>query len=457
MVVAWRRRSIDDHVTADRPTDGPSIAYIVNGFPRRSELFIASEIHRLEQQGLRLRTYVIRAGDAGEPHPVVRRIRATPEYLPRWTPVPGTPTYRWLPRNLPRFVPALARTIVRRPLGVLRAGAFTFDQATRARRASAPASALPSIKEFLLSVALADRLLAAPDVRHLHAAFAHRPATVAWMASMINGLPFSFTGHAKDIYVPDLNPAGLLARKLAAASFVVTCTEANRRHLHAIAPEAPIYTIYHGLNADFADLVDAQPLQAPTRRAPDGRLHVLGIGRLVPKKGFDILVESCALLREGGVDVELRIAGGLAEHTDSLRTLISARGLTEHARLVGPCTQAELYAELRGADVFCLPCRVLDNGDRDGIPNVLVEAMASGLPVVTTPVSGIPELIEDGVTGLLVPPDDPTALAGTLLRLLEDPALAERLGCAGQAAVRERFDGDRLAGLLASLFREAVP
>jgi glycosyltransferase involved in cell wall biosynthesis len=419
-------------------------------------MFIASEVHRLEAQGLRLRTYVIRPGDPAEPHPVVRRIQSVPEYLPACTPTPGAALYRWLPRNLPKFVPALARTIPRRPRGVLSAAAFAYDQARRTRRSAEPSSPVPVVKEFLLSVALADRLASAPDVRHLHAAFAHRPATVAWMTSIITGLPFSFAGHAKDIYVSDVNPAGLLARKLRSASFVMTCTEANRRHLLSIEPQARVHTIYHGLNADFARLVDedARSVSDPAER---GTFRILGVGRHVTKKGFDLLIEACALLRDRGLDLDLCILGGFGEHTEALRSLIAARELGACANLAGPCSQADLLAEYRRADVLCMPCRVLDNGDRDGIPNVIVEAMAAGLPVVTTPVSGIPELVEDGVSGLMVPPDDPGALADALSRLHRDSRLALRLGAAGQALIGERFDGDRLARQLGALFREACP
>src|SRR5262249_13186958 len=153
------------------------------------------------------------------------------------------------------------------------------------------------------------------DVRHLHAHFAHGSATVTWLAATISGLPFSFTGHAKDVYSPALNPAGLLPRKIAAARFVVTCTAANREHLLAMANGTPVHLAYHGLNADFAALVagDRQD-RAATPPRPSSRPRLLGVGRLVPKKGFDTLVEACALLRERGVDLEAVIVGESGEH-----------------------------------------------------------------------------------------------------------------------------------------------
>jgi glycosyltransferase involved in cell wall biosynthesis len=265
-----------------------SVAYVLKGYPRRSEIFIASELYRVERAGVPVRLYVLKPGDEGEPHPVVGRIRAVPEYLPRTTSLSGTPRLSWLAANLPAFLPSLRRTARRRPLGLSRAAALAAREAlgTRRRWWSLPKKVF--VRDFLLGVALADRLLDAPDVRHLHAHFAHGATTVTWFAAAITGLPFSFTGHAKDIYSEALNPGGLLRRKLLAARFAVTCTEANRRHLQESAPEAVVYRLYHGLNADFARLLNGS---APSART-DGELRLLGVGRLVPKKGFDVLVEA---------------------------------------------------------------------------------------------------------------------------------------------------------------------
>ncbi|HVF45227.1 MAG TPA: glycosyltransferase, partial [Pyrinomonadaceae bacterium] len=196
----------------------------------------------------------------------------------------------------------------------------------------------------------------------------------------------------------------------------------------------------------------AQPPTQPARPL----LRALGVGRLVEKKGFDVLVEACAVLRGRGVAVEALIVGESGEHEAVIRRRIAELDLGAHVRLAGPMEQARLYEEYRRAGAFCLPCRVLDNGDRDGIPNVLVEAMACGVPVVTTPVSGIPEIVRDGVNGQLVPPDDPHALADALQRLAREPRFARRLASAGRETVRERFDGERFAAQLAGLFREVT-
>jgi hypothetical protein len=223
-----------------------TVAYVLKGWPRISELFIASEIYRLEQAGLPLRLYVIKPPDESQTHPVVERITAPTEYLPATTSLSATTLVAWLRENLRPFLPALRRTARRRPAGLTRATALALAQSVRARKGRFAWPRKLYVKELLQAVALADRLAGAPEVRHLHAHFAHGTTTVTWLCSAITGLPFSFTGHAKDIYSPSLNPAGLLRRKLLAARFAVTCTEANARHLKAIAPEAVVHRLYHG-------------------------------------------------------------------------------------------------------------------------------------------------------------------------------------------------------------------
>lgn len=432
--------------------DPCTVAYLLKGYPRLSEIFIASEIHRVEQAGVALRLFVIKPPDEPARHPVVGQIRARPEYLPPVTTVSGTPPARWLADNARPFLAPLARVARRRPAGLARAAAAALAQSVRARpgRIAWPRKAY--MKELLLAVALADHLLEDPGVRHLHAHFAHGSTTVAWLASLATGLPFSFTGHAKDVYSESLNPAGLLKRKLRAASFAVTCTDAGRERLQQLTRGTHVHCIYHGLNSDFSRLV----AETGDRPAPSGALRLLGVGRLVPKKGFDVLIDACGLLAARGVGLEATIAGEGGGHEAEVKRLIAALGLAGRVTLAGPLGQAELHRAYLAADAFCLPCRVLDDGDRDGIPNVLVEAMACGLPIVSTAVSGIPELVRDGENGLLVPPDDPEALAAALLRVHGDRELAERLGRAGQETVRERFDGNLLAERLASLFEEAL-
>jgi len=269
---------------------------------------------------------------------------------------------------------------------------------------------------------------------------------------MMSGLPLSFTAHAKDVYSPDLNPAGLLARKLAAASFVVTCTRANQVYLQA-QTTTPVHCVYHGLDVEFARL-----LGATGRRAPEGGgLRALAVGRLVRKKGLDVFIDALDILRARGLPVDAVIVGEDGDHGPALRAQVARLGLEGIVRCTGPMTQAALFQTYLQASVFCLPCRVLDNGDRDGIPNVIAEAMACGLPVVTTAVCGIPELLEDGRNGLIVPTDDPVAAADAMERLHRDPALVGRLAECASSSIRERFDGDRAVVTLSALLAGPRP
>ena len=425
------------------------------GFPRLSETFIASELHRVEQAGVVLRLFVVKPVEERERelrHPVVDAIRARPEHLPDASTL-TRPLHRWRRADLAPFMPALRRVARRRPLGLARALATAAAQALRDRRTRFSGPRKIYVKELLQAVALADRVIGAPEVRHLHAHFAHGTTTITWHAARIAGLPFSFTGHARDIYAEHLNPKGWLRRKLLAARFVVTCTEANVRHLERIAPAARVHLVYHGLNADFARML-AAPAPAAASNG-DHPLRVLAVGRLVAKKGFDVLVDACGVLRGRGVAFEAAIVGQDDKHSEAVRARIAALGLEGQVRLPGPMGQEALLREYRRAGALCMPSRLLAD-DRDGIPNVLVEAMAAGTPVVASAVSGIPELVEHEVSGLLVDPDDPEALADALQRLHGDPALAGGLAERARATVAGRFDGPRHAGRLAGLFEEAV-
>ncbi len=229
-------------------------------------------------------------------------------------------------------------------------------------------------------------------------------------------------------------------------------TDANRQHLQQLAPRTPVHRFYHGLNAAFTELVAAglEP------RAGGGGVRLLGVGRLVAKKGFDVFVDACGRLVDGGVPLHARIVGEDGDASVPVRRRIAQLGLEDHVQLVGPLDPEALFDEYRRATVFCLPCRVARNGDRDGIPNVLLEAMACGVPVVTTAVSGIPELVSHGENGVLIPPDDAAAAAMAILDLHQSPAVAARLARCGQATVRERFDGDKLAADYVTLLERVL-
>jgi glycosyltransferase involved in cell wall biosynthesis len=449
--VFWSKRMPDQRRQCVAESHG-TVAYILKGFPRLSETFISSEIYRMEQKGLKLRLYVIKPCDEQiAASGIIGQIKAQPVYLPATTSLSKAPLLGWLRQHFKHFAAGLWHAFLWRPLPVLRAAAAAFAQAVRARKAFWAWPRKVYLKEFLQAAMIADQLRQAPDVRHIHAHFCHGATTVAWLASKMSGIPFSFTAHAKDLYSPTLNPAGLLRRKMDAACFVVTCTDANRDYLQALGSCTPVYCIYHGLNADFTSL-----LQQDAAKHTNGHVRALAVGRLVRKKGFDVFVDACAILKQQGVSFEACIVGERGDHDKEIRQKIHAHGLTKEVRVAGPMAQPDLYREYRTSTVFCLPCRVLDNGDRDGIPNVLLEAMACGLPVISTGVSGIPEAIEDGVNGLLVPPDDPKSLADALLTIKRDRELANRLGAQAKSTVDMRFNADVFADRMARLLREAA-
>ncbi|NOT46583.1 MAG: glycosyltransferase family 4 protein [Acidobacteria bacterium] len=431
--------------------DKSKVAYILKNFPKLSETFIASEIYRLERLGVDLKLLVIKPPAEDIRHAVIEKIRAKPFYLPATTSLSETSLAKWLQMHLPVFWLSLIGVCGENPRGTLRAARFALVQSIRARRAFFAWPRKVYLKEFLQATAMAEKILADKEVRHIHAHFAHGATTVAWMTAMITGLKFSFTAHAKDIYLESLNPANLLARKMDAAEFVVTCTEANRTHLQALS-RTTVHCLYHGLTVDFSDLVNE--CKEP-RHERNGHIRALAVGRLIEKKGLDTFVEACSILKEKNVNFEAVIVGESGDAEVKIRRSLVKNDLSDKVELTGAMSQTELFAQYRRADVFCLPCRILENGDRDGIPNVMVEAMACGVPVVTTNVSGIPEIIRNGENGLLVNPDDPQALADSLEKIYLDKSLSARLSRAGLDTVKERFDGEISAHKLAKLFSPA--
>ena len=411
----------------------------MNGFPRLSETFIAHEIHQLEQAGLDLRLYVVKREGEPQVHPVVAAIRAPLVYLPKATSLSGTTLPGWLRANGPTFWRAHAHVVARHPLRY----ASALGTAVALTWRHWPRKVF--VKEFLQAGEIAAAVLRSGDVDHLHGHFCHGVATITWWASRMSGVPFSFTAHAKDIYQAELNPGRLLERKLGAARFVATCTCANAGVLQArhARPEE-VHTIYHGLDTDYFSPA-AQP---PASEVP----LLLSVGRLVEKKGFDQLIAACALLKQADVRFGCLIVGERGSAHDSLRAQIDRLDLADTVRLRSAVTQDQLREIYRSAHVFALPCQIMEDGDRDGFPNVLAEAMAMGVPVVSTAISGIPEMIDDGVHGLLVPPRDPQALADALRRTLTDAALHTRLAQAGRERICERFDSRRTTLALRDLF-----
>jgi glycosyltransferase involved in cell wall biosynthesis len=445
-VPASMLRSVSRLSTRAAVANRGTVAYVMNGYPRLSETFITHEIYQLERMGLPLRLFSVKREREEKVHPVVAAVRAPLTYLPDATTLSGTTLARWMVRNLPVFWRGNAAVARRHPLRYLRTLAAALAMCWRYRpRGEGIRLRKVFVKEFLQAGQIAAELLRAGDVGHLHGHFCHGVATITWFASRLTGIPFSFTAHAKDIYQADLNPGDLLERKLNAARFVATCTCANASVLRArhSRPDE-VHAIYHGLDTDYFSPVP----QSGGQRMP----IILSVGRFVEKKGFDHLIEACAHLKRDGVRFGCVIVGERGDAYDGICRLIEQRGLGDFVKLRGAVAQDELRDMYRLARVFALPCQVTADGDRDGFPNVLAEAMATGVPVVSTAISGIPEMIDDGAHGLLVQSGDARALADALRRVLGDDALHARLAKAGRQRVCERFDSRRTTLALRDLF-----
>jgi glycosyltransferase involved in cell wall biosynthesis len=288
------------------------------------------------------------------------------------------------------------------------------------------------IRRFGQALVLAEELPG--DVRRLHAHFLHTPASVTRYAAQLRGLAWTGSAHAKDIWT---TPEWEKREKLAACEWLVTCTAANHAHLSALAPEGRVELVYHGLDLSRFGFSNEKK-SANRGEDPSSPVLILSVGRLVEKKGTDVLLEALALLP---ADLHWRlvhVGGGPLKARLERR----ARALGIDARIAwrGARTQTELLEEYRAADLFALASRVARDGDRDGLPNVLVEAQSQGLACVATRVSGIPELIEHGATGVLVEPEAPRPLALALERLVREPAQRRALGDAGRRRVMEKFE-----------------
>jgi glycosyltransferase involved in cell wall biosynthesis len=436
------------------PRKAGEIGYVVMGFPRLSETFISNEVLRLEALGARLRIFSVKRGDPGPGHDSTQRIRAPISYLPPLTSLSGTSLLAWLRMNLGKFRRSQLGLLRARPVAHLATLGAALAMSWRYRRRALGAPRKVFIKEFLQAGEIAWQVLQQPSITHLHGHFCHGATTITWFASRLSGRPFSFTAHAKDIYQADQNPGDLLARKLAAARFVATCTDANRVHLASRFPAArQAHTIYHGLDTEY--FVPAPGVASPGVATPgvaDQPPLILGVGRFVEKKGFRHLVEACGELRARGIAFRCLLVGETGAETPVIEAAIERLQLRDSIQMRGPVPHAQLRDLYAQATVFVLPCLVAEDGDRDGIPNVLAEAMAMGLAVVTTAVSGIPEIVESNVNGLVVAERDSAELARALQQVLGNDAWRQQLGTAARQTILRKFDSRKTTVALKQLF-----
>lgn len=386
--------------------DRPRVGYVLKVYPRFSETFVVTEILARETRGTEIEIFSLRPPADSRFHDTLARVSAPVTYVPRIR----RPDDLWsvlatagaelplLPRALPELLAADAED-----------AGQAVDLAVRVRRAG---------------------------LTHLHAHFGSVATTVARLASLLTGVRYSFTAHAKDIFHESVDPADL-RRKLAGAAHAVTVSDWNAAYLadRYGADAARVHRVYNGLD------LDAFPFDPGAADRPP---VVAAVGRLVEKKGFDVLLDACRLLADAGREFRCRIVGtGLLE--PQLRERSVRLGLTEVVEFTGPLPQPQVRDVVRSAAVLAAPCVVGADGNQDGLPTVLLEAMALGTPCVSTDVAGIGEVVRDDATGLLVPQRDAGALATAVARLLDDRALRIRLATAARGLVEKEFDALRQA------------
>ncbi len=404
---------------------GGAVAFVLKGYPRLSETFIAHEIRALEQRGLDIRIVSLRRPTDRDRHPVHREIEAPVTYLPEYLTRGPVRVWRgWrAARRLAGYREAFRiwrRDLVRDP---------TPNRVRRFGQARVLARELPR------------------DVTRLLAHFLHTPSSVARYAAVMRGLKWSGSAHAKDIWT---TPDWEISEKLAACDWLVTCSAAAHQRLAELAPDpSTIELVYHGL--DPARFPPAER-QSGGRDGgnPDDPVVLLTIARAVEKKGLDVLIDALSMLPASLNWRLIHIGGG--KLGGKLRARAEAGGIADRVEWRGALPQEAVRRAYGAADLFVLPSRIARDGDRDGLPNVLLEAASQSLACIASRVSGVPELIEDGMSGALVPPDDAASLAASLARLIGEPLLRMRLGRAAAERVRTAFSFERGIDLLARRF-----
>lgn len=403
------------------PNGVGAVGYVLRKFPVLSETFILNEILALEAQGVPVHIFSLARPNVVRFHEDLPKLRAPVTYVPDLS-EPGK-LWHYAREAARRYRGRYARTAAY----VLRTGR-------------------PGLLWRFLQATYVARKARALRLRHLHAHFANRATSVAFLASRISGIPYSFTAHAVDIFSERVREK-VLARKIADARFVVTVSEFNKAFLEDLVGDGRgrIVRVYNGI-----DLCRFSPDGGP----PPSPFTILSVARLVEKKGLEVLVEACRHLRDRGREFQCWIAG-MGRLYGRLQGLIEEGALGDRVHLLGALAHQEVLERYHAAHLFVLPCRVGADGNRDGLPVSIVEALACGLPVVTTPLTGIPEAVRDGHNGRLVPEGDARAVADAIESMIRDRTLYARLQANARPSVASAFDRTRTAVALRNLLEEA--
>ena len=404
------------------------IAVVVKGYPRLSETFIAQEILALEERGLVLDIWSLRHPTEQAVHPMNQRITAGATYLPEYLYQEPLRVLRGALWSLGQkgFWPAIKafRPDLRRD--------FTANRVRRLGQAFVMAREMPS------------------DVGHLHVHYLHTPASVVRYAALLTGRTWTFSAHAKDIWT---TPDWEKREKMAQALWGVTCTKQGAAHLQALSGPERVSLVYHGLD------LSRFPAPPEGRAARDGSdpmdpVRIVSVGRAVAKKGYGDLIKALAALPPGLHWRFAHVGGG--DLLNALKAQAQGAGIADRVAFLGSRAQPDIVALLRDADLFVLPSKEARSGDRDGLPNVLMEAASQKLPILATDFAGIPEFIRDGQEGRLVPPGDWEALSNALNLLARDPEERRRFGDAAFERLRRDFSMEGGIDVLESRFRAMV-
>jgi colanic acid/amylovoran biosynthesis glycosyltransferase len=398
------------------------IAYITQSFPSLTTTFIYREVLALRNVGFNIVTFAIWK-------PNVNKLSAESKAL-------VNSSFYVFPMSWLKFFAAHLYFFFTRPVKYLSTFFFVVT-----RKGESLANRRRTFFHFFEAIYLA---LDAKrqGVRHIHAHFAVNAATLALIISRMLDISFSFTAH--NTFFTD---RVILKEKLKAAKFILAISEHSRDFLLRFLPAENLGDKFHIVHCG----VSPDDFRPPAHRAKNERPFIFSLSQLVERKGFPVLLEACKILSQRGYDFQCLIAGD-GPQRPLLERLVAEYQITDRVQLIGAIFQEQLADYLTGADIFVLPCLTASNGDRDGIPVVLMEAMAMEIPTISTYVSGIPELIEDGQSGLLVGEKDAAALADAVQRLLEDETLRQRLGKGGRQKIVHEFNIHRNAAQLADLF-----
>ena len=398
-------------------------AVVLKGYPRLSETFIAQEIKALEDLGLTLKLVSLRHPTDQTIHPIHREIHASVNYLPEYA-------YREPIRVLRGLVHAARR--------------LRFGPAARAwLRDLGRDPTVNRVRRFAQALVLAREL--PPECHALYAHFIHTPASVARYASILVQRPWAVSAHAKDIWTI---PAWEKQEKLSSCGFAVTCTQSNTEHLKALADRPDrVHRLYHGV--DFRRFPDPGPRIDASDGSATRPATLVSVGRAVPKKGYPVLLKALSRLPRDLAWRFVHVGGG--PELPALKQLAIDLDIASRVEWRGALPQEAVLDIYRDADLFVLASIVTPDGDRDGLPNVLMEAQSQRLCCVASNLSGIPELIEDGDTGFLVPPGDDAALCRTIESLVRDPDRRADAAARALGKLRASFSSDREIGHLAAL------